>query len=107
MVILAPDKHKYTYQSEAMIYLWQFCPTIAAIEKDSELVETMHSEDYRFSLPLGNSEGPVKLFLQFVDRLLCTQSIRPASFIALEIYFSSSAVLGKWPKLVGQSCQTS
>lgn len=106
IVMLAPDMYKYAYPSKTMAYLEQGCPIIAVIEEESELAKTMLEENYGFSVSIGNSEALAKLLLQLVDDPSWKQSMRQAASLAFEKYFSSSVVLDKWSKLVGQSCRT-
>lgn len=107
VVMLIPDMYKYAYPSKTMAYLEQGCPIIAVIEEESELAKTMQSEGYGFSVPIGNAEALAKLLLQLADDISWKQPMSQAALAAFEKYFSSSVVLDKWSKLVGQSCRTS
>lgn len=107
VVMLIPDMYKYAYPSKTMAYLEQGRPIIAVIEEESELAKTMQSEGYGFCVPIGNAESLARLLSRLADDLSWKESMGHSAMVTFDKYFSSSVLLDKWSKLVGQSCQKS
>jgi glycosyltransferase involved in cell wall biosynthesis len=100
LVMLVPNMYKYAYPSKTMAYLELGCPIIAAVEPESELVQTMTSEGYGFSVPIGNPQALAELLTTLADDTSWRAPMRKAALDAYEKQFSHEVVLSRWSELV-------
>jgi len=101
VVALIPGMYRYAYPSKTMAYLEQGRPIIAAVETESELVKTMLSEGYGFSLPSGDAEAFAELLVRLADDPSWKEPMNQSALAAFEKYFSAPTVLAKWSQLLG------
>jgi glycosyltransferase involved in cell wall biosynthesis len=100
LVSLIPNMYKYAYPGKTMAYLELGCPIIATVEPESELVQTMTTEGYGFSVPIGNSQALAELLTTLADDPSWRAPMRKAALNAYEKQFSHEVVLSRWSELV-------
>jgi glycosyltransferase involved in cell wall biosynthesis len=100
LVMLVPTMYKYAYPSKTMAYLEQGRPIIAAVETESQLAKTMHSEGCGFSVPIGDAEALADLLVKLADDDSWKSSMRASALNVFEKHFSAPLVLARWTEVV-------
>jgi glycosyltransferase involved in cell wall biosynthesis len=100
LVTLRPNIYKYAYPGKLMSYLEQGRPIISMVETESELVKTMITEGYGFSVPFTDIESITKLFINLADDYSWKLAMNKAALNAYQKNFSKVKILNKWSDLL-------
>ena len=100
LVTLRPNIYKYAYPGKLMSYLEQGKPIISIVETESELVQTMITEGYGFSLPFTDIDSIANLFINLADDSSWKLTMNKAALNAYQKNFSKVEILNKWSDLL-------
>ncbi len=99
-VSLRPGLYQYVYPSKTMTYLEQGCPLLVAIEPESQLAESVRSENLGISIPNGDIEALSHAIVQLADSGEKLVTMRTSALQKAKAESSETLILQKWSQIL-------
>lgn len=102
VISLNADVYRYAYPSKTMTYLCEGVPVAVIAELESELSQTIQSEQLGIAVAAGNAKGLAQKIRDISGNAMMLNTLKQNARDYSDTYFRVESVLPKWSKLIRQ-----